>query len=151
MYRTSTRSTARKFYYYRCFGSDAYRHLRAPLCAEIERRLAATRDANPTKRRVDSLQRDLTRKRKGMERLITAYQEILLSRDELLTRMPELRRREQTLQAEIKTITGAQSCQERCKRLHQTKIGATIVCLIASCRRSPRSKPSQALQRCSTP
>ena len=28
LYRTSTRTSARKLYYYRCLGSDAYRHLR---------------------------------------------------------------------------------------------------------------------------
>jgi hypothetical protein len=43
--------------------------------------------------------------RKGMERLVTAYQETLLSLEELRTRMPELRRREQTLQAELTSIT----------------------------------------------
>ena len=32
MYRTSTRSSARKIYYYRCLGSDAYRHLNHALC-----------------------------------------------------------------------------------------------------------------------
>src|SRR5262249_2260414 len=31
-YRTSTRSTARKIAYYRCLGSDAYRHLGASVC-----------------------------------------------------------------------------------------------------------------------
>ena len=28
LYRTSTRTSARKLYYYRCIGSDAYRHLK---------------------------------------------------------------------------------------------------------------------------
>jgi site-specific DNA recombinase len=149
MYRTSTRSTARKIYYYRCLGSDAYRHLRGPLCdnhpvrldvldqvvwnevlrlledptliqAEIERRLVVARDSNPTKRRVESLQRDLTRTRKGMERLITAYQETLLSLDELRTRMPELRRREQTLQAELKTVTDQTNDRAAYLRLTET-------------------------------
>ncbi|MEJ2118235.1 MAG: recombinase family protein, partial [Alphaproteobacteria bacterium] len=32
MYRTSTRSSARKIYYYRCLGSDAYRHLNHAVC-----------------------------------------------------------------------------------------------------------------------
>src|SRR6516225_582820 len=30
--RTSTRSSARKIHYYRCLGSDAWRHLRGPVC-----------------------------------------------------------------------------------------------------------------------
>jgi site-specific DNA recombinase len=39
-----------------------------------------------------------------MDRLLTAYQEDLLSLDELRRRMPELRQREQTLQAELQSI-----------------------------------------------
>jgi len=84
MYRTSTRSSARKIYYYRCLGSDAYRHLNHPLCdthpvrmdlldavvwdaivellegpaliqAEIDRRLETARQCSPTKRRAETL------------------------------------------------------------------------------------------------
>jgi site-specific DNA recombinase len=32
LYRTSTRTSARMIYYYRCFGSDAWRHLGGPVC-----------------------------------------------------------------------------------------------------------------------
>ena len=32
LYRTSTRTSARKLYYYRCLGSDAYRHLKGAVC-----------------------------------------------------------------------------------------------------------------------
>src|SRR5215510_9877691 len=32
LYRTSTRSSARKIHYYRCLGSDAWRHLNGPVC-----------------------------------------------------------------------------------------------------------------------
>jgi len=32
LYRTSTPTAARKLYYYRCLGSDAYRHLQAAVC-----------------------------------------------------------------------------------------------------------------------
>src|SRR6202040_2921345 len=32
LYRTSTRSSARTIYYYRCLGSDAWRRLGGPLC-----------------------------------------------------------------------------------------------------------------------
>jgi len=149
MYRTSTRSSARKIYYYRCLGSDAYRHLRGPLChsrpvrqdlldqlvwneilklledpsliqTEIDRRLAAARDSNPNKQREKSLQRDLTRTTKGMERLVTAYQETLLSLEELRTRMPELRRRELTLQTELKSITDQSSDRAIYLRLTET-------------------------------
>jgi len=130
LYRTSTRSSARKIYYYRCLGSDAYRHLGKFVCdnkpvrqdlldevvwmevvrlleqpqliqSEIDRRLAAARKADPTKRREETLRRELARIRKGIDRLLTAYQEGLLSLDELRERMPELRRREQANNAEL--------------------------------------------------
>ena len=39
-----------------------------------------------------------------MERLLTAYQEELLSLDELRVRMPPLRQREQAMQAEFQAI-----------------------------------------------
>src|SRR5439155_20164098 len=48
--------------------------------------------------------RDLIRIRKNIERLLTAYQEGLLSLDELRERMPNLRRREQADSAELQAI-----------------------------------------------
>lgn len=50
--------------------------------AEIERRLAAALETNPNKRREEALRRELTRTRKSMERLVTAYQETLPSLEE---------------------------------------------------------------------
>jgi site-specific DNA recombinase len=133
LYRTSTRSSARKIYYYRCLGSDAYRHLGKFVCdnkpvrqdlldevvwrevvrlleepkliqSEIDRRLAAARKVDPTKLREETLRRELARIRKGIDRLLTAYQEGLLSLDELRERAPELRRREQANNAELQAI-----------------------------------------------
>jgi site-specific DNA recombinase len=132
-YRTSTRSTARKIAYYRCLGSDAYRHLGGPVCdsrpvrqdlldevvwyeivklledreliqSELDRRLAAAREANPNKKREESLRRELARIKKGKDRLMTAYQEDLLSLDELRQRMPDLRRREQVYLTELQSL-----------------------------------------------
>ncbi|HUA22777.1 MAG TPA: recombinase family protein [Steroidobacteraceae bacterium] len=149
MSRSSGRSTARKIHYYRCIGSDGWRHLNGPVCdnhpvrqdlldhlvwseilklledprliqTEIERRLSAARDSSPNKRREESLQRDLTRARKSMERLVTAYQETLLSLEELRIRMPELRRREQTLNAELKSITDQTNDRATYLRLTET-------------------------------
>ena len=131
--RTSTRSSARNIHYYRCLGSDAWRRLGGPVCdnrpvrqdlldqvvwtevvrlledpsliqSELDRRLAAAQTADPTKQREKALQRDLTRHRKSMDRLLTAYQEDLLSLDELRRRMPELRQRERALQSELQSI-----------------------------------------------
>src|SRR5262249_53740058 len=106
LYRTSTRTSARKIHYYRCLGSDGWWYLNGAICSnppirqdlldevvwnevlkllenprlieeELGRRLEAARKASSTQRRQESLQRDLTRVRKSMERLMTAYQEDL--------------------------------------------------------------------------
>jgi site-specific DNA recombinase len=149
LYRTSTHSTARKIYYYRCLGSDAWRYGGKARCderpirqdllehivwteivrliedpaliqAELSRRLEAARDANPAKRRQQTLTRELAQTQKRMERLLTAYQEELLSLDELRRRMPELRRREQGLQAELEALRSQAADQGCYLRLAQT-------------------------------
>jgi site-specific DNA recombinase len=149
LYRTSTRSSARKIYYYRCLGSDAYRHLSGPVCNnrpvrqdllddvvwteivrlledprliqnELERRLMAAREADPTKRRDEALRRDLIRIRKGINRLLTAYQEGLLPIEELRERMPELRRREQASNAELQAIADRSVTRASYLRLAET-------------------------------
>jgi site-specific DNA recombinase len=133
LYRTSTRSSARAIHYYRCLGSDAWRRLSGSVCNnrpvrqdlldevvwteimrlleepnliqnELDRRLAAAREADPTKRREETLRRDLARIAKSIDRLLTAYQEGLLSLDELRERMPDLRRREQTANTELQAL-----------------------------------------------
>jgi site-specific DNA recombinase len=133
LYRTSTHSTARKIAYYRCLGSDAWRYEGKARCdqrpirldllehtvwtelvhlledptliqAELDRRLAAARNANPVKRREETLTRELAQANKRMERLLTAYQEELFSLDELRRRMPGLRQRAQTVQVELESL-----------------------------------------------
>src|SRR5205085_894720 len=100
LYRTSTRSSARAIHYYRCLGSDGWRRLSGPVCNnrpvrqdlldevvwteivrlledpqliqhELDRRLAAARAADPSKRREEALRRDLVRIRKSIDRLLT--------------------------------------------------------------------------------
>ena len=149
--RTSTRSSARKIHYYRCLGSDAWRHLGGSVCdcrpirqdlldqivwqevvrliedptliqAELDRRLDAARGAEPTKRRQDALERERTRIRKSMERLVTAYQEDLLPLDELRRRMPELRAREQSARAELQAILDQAADRMSFLRLAETLV-----------------------------
>jgi site-specific DNA recombinase len=149
LYRTSAHSSARKIYYYRCLGSDAWRYSGTARCderpirqdlldhivwtelvrliedptliqAELSRRLEAARNANPAKRRQETLTRELAQTRKRMERLLTAYQEELLSLDELRRRMPELRRRERSLQAELEALQTQAADQGTYLRLAQT-------------------------------
>jgi len=132
--RTSTQTSARKIHYYKCIGSDSWRKLGGPVCdnkqfirqelldqivwaevvrllqdpvliqQELDRRLAAARTSDPTRKREQSLQRELSHVGKGIERLLTAYQEELLSLEQLRERMPMLRQREHALRAELQAI-----------------------------------------------
>jgi site-specific DNA recombinase len=72
---------------------------------ELDRRLAAARASDPTKKREQNLQRERIQVGKGIERLLTAYQEGLLSIEQLRDRMPALRNREQMIRSELQAIT----------------------------------------------
>lgn len=87
---------------------------------ELERRLSAAREADPTKRHDEALRRDLVRIRKGIDRLLTAYQEGLLPIEELRERMPELRRREKASNAELQAITDQSVTRAAYLRLAET-------------------------------
>ena len=132
-YRTSTRTAKRKIYYYRCLGSDDYRYEGGRVCdnkpvradyldevvwgqvtalladpnlvqAELDRRLAEMRAANPATSERVRLERDLARTAKAIARLVQAYQEDLLTLDELRARMPDLRAKESSLNASIASL-----------------------------------------------
>ena len=128
--RTSKRQNGR-FAYYHCAGSQAWRFPdKKAVCdqksmrqdilddivwaeviklienptliqAELDRRLEQAQNSSPTKRRQETLTLELTRVRKSMERLVSAYQEDLLSLDELRTRLPELKQREKAFKTEL--------------------------------------------------
>ncbi len=73
-----------------------------------------------------------------MERLLTAYQEDLLSLDELRCRMPELRAREQSMQAERQAIldqAAGQISSERYERAPRQRDRAAAPDLAAQGRR----------------
>ena len=152
LYRTSARTTARKISYYRCLGSDAWRYLNGPLCdsrpvrqdllddivwtelvrlledpalvqAEIERRLEAARVSDPNQQREADLRHRLVRARKGIDRLVTAYQEELITIDELRDRTPELRRQEQALHRELESAVDRAKDRETYLRLAETLTG----------------------------
>jgi len=149
LYRTSTQTSARKLYYYRCLGSDAYRHLKGAVCdnppvrqdhldevvwkellrlledpsliqEELGRRLEAAKNADPLKQREGQLQRDRARMAKNMDRLLTAYQDELVSLEQLRDRMPELRKKEQAIQAELQSLETAAADQTKYLRLVET-------------------------------
>ncbi len=145
-YRTSTRTSKRKLYYYRCLGSDDYRHPNGRVCAnppvrqdhldevlwqeimrlledpgliraEIDRRIHALCESSPNKRREAALRQDSARLQKKIERLLEAYQEELLSLEELRTRMRELRKRDKTVQSELNALEAATEDQQAYLRL----------------------------------
>jgi DNA invertase Pin-like site-specific DNA recombinase len=132
-YRTSTRTTNKKLYYYRCLGSDDYRYPGGRVCAnlpvradyldqvvwehvtrlladptlvraELDRRLAELRAANPATATKARLEREQTRTATAIARLLEAYQEQLLSLDELRGRMPALRAKQHTLAAQLDAL-----------------------------------------------
>ena len=152
LYRTSTRSSARKIYYYRCLGSDAWRYDGVARCqqrpirldlleqvvwteivrlledpslirAELERRHEAARKADPSQRHQATLERDLAQVRKQTDRLLTAYQDELLTLDELRQRVPELRKRERSLQTALEALRASRDEQGGYLRLAETLTG----------------------------
>ena len=148
--RTSTQTSARKIHYYKCIGSDSWRKLGGPVCdnnrfirqelldqivwdevvrlledpaliqQELDRRLAAARTSDPTRKREQSSQRELSQVDKGIERLLTAFQEELLSLEQLRERMPMLRQRQQALRAELQAITDQANDRAAFLRLAET-------------------------------
>ena len=134
-YRTSTRTSRKKIHYYRCLGSDNYRFENGAKCkskpirqdyldgivwnqviklledpdlirSELQRRIKLIRYSNPVKQKKDQLKKELIHIRKGIDKLLDAYQEDLIQLDELRSRMPELRKREKSLNEELNCIEG---------------------------------------------
>jgi site-specific DNA recombinase len=145
-YRTSTRTSTRKLYYYRCLGSDDWRYSNGRVCTnrpvrqdylddlvwreviellenpdvvsrEMDRRIRALQESNPTRVRKEALLKAMTRVQKGVDRLVDAYQEGLLSLEQLRRRMPELKKRETALRAEFQTLEASVVDRERSLRL----------------------------------
>ena len=135
--------------HYRCWGSEGYRQRPGPVCpnrpvrqdqldalvwgevlrlledptlvqAELDRRLDAARHADPCRQRVDDLTGQQTRLTHSMERLVTAYQQALVTLDELRDRMPALRTQQLALAAEREALELASVDQARYLRLSAT-------------------------------
>ncbi len=141
MYRTSTRTSSRKLYYYRCTGSDGFRHANGPICTnrpirqdyldelvwqqavqlfespdlihkEINRRIHEARNSNPTKTRKETLVKESSRVQNGIDRLLDAYQEGVLQLTELRTRIHELRKKESFIKTELQALDAKMIDQE---------------------------------------
>jgi site-specific DNA recombinase len=133
LYRSSTRTSKHMLHYYRCLGSDGYRRLRGPVCtnrpirqdyldqfvwseiirlledpelvqAEIDRRRAVARNADPLRKRQEELRREQVRIEKNSERLVTAYQEGLVTLPQLRQRMPALQKQAQAVGSELQSL-----------------------------------------------
>jgi len=130
LYRTSTRTSKHNIYYYRCIGSDNYRHAGGRVCScppvrqdyldevvwkqvvrllenpdliekEINRRIEESAYSNVTERRKEALKKELTRVQKGIDKLLDAYQEDIIPLAELRKRIPALRKRETAIKKEL--------------------------------------------------
>jgi len=149
LYRSSAQTSKRKLYYYRCLGSDAYRYKNGAVCdnrpvrqdyldsfvwtemlrllddpaliqAELNRRMEAAKKADPLRKREESLQREQVRIQKNIDRLVTAYQESLITLEQLRQRMPDLRRQEQAAHSELVSLAEAAADQSKYLRLVET-------------------------------
>jgi site-specific DNA recombinase len=149
LYRTSTRTSKQKINYYRCIGSDGYRRLKGPVCAnrpirqdsldrivwdeiirllddpsliqsEIDRRRQTALESNPLRKREKDLRREQARLEKCSERLIIAYQEALVTLPQLRQRMPELHRQIHAVEAELHSLEIAAVDDARYLQLAET-------------------------------
>ena len=131
-YRTS--ATGQRQSYYRCTGSDAFRHSNGRLCGsrpirqeeletlvwqqtvqllsdpelirhELERRLVARQAQHPACAEKQRLEIEQHRVDAAVERLITAYQEGWIEHDELQQRMPDLRRRQNSVRQQLHALS----------------------------------------------
>ncbi len=133
-YRGHTTTTSgNKIFYYRCIGSDNYRFEHGKVCdskpvradyldqvvwdhvtglltdpslirTEIDKRLTQIRTADPATAQRKRLDDALAKTTSAITRLIGAYQEDLLSLDELRARMPELRTRQTSLRHQAQAL-----------------------------------------------
>jgi site-specific DNA recombinase len=149
LYRTSTRTSKQKLDYCRCLGSDGYRRLKGPVCtnrpvrqdspdqivwdeiirllddpsliqSEIDRRRQAAFETNPSRKREEELRREQARLEKNIERIISAYQEALVTLPQLRQRMPELHRQIHAVEAELHSLEIAAVDDARYLQLAET-------------------------------
>src|SRR2546430_3190105 len=152
LYRTSTQTSKQKLNYYRCIGLDGYRRLNGPVCTnpsirqeyldqfvwseiirllddpdliqtEIDRRREAAQKADPVRKREEELRREQARVEKSSERLVTAYQEGLLTLAQLRQRMPALQKQTQAVESELQSLKMAAVDEARYLQLAESLAG----------------------------
>src|SRR5260370_40508343 len=72
--------------------------------AEIDRRRAEARNADPLRKRQEELRREQVRIEKNSERLVAAYQEGLVTLAQLRQRMPALQKQAQAVGSELQSL-----------------------------------------------
>ena len=71
---------------------------------EIDGRREAAQKADPLRKREEELRREQARVEKSSERLVTAYQEGLLTLPQLRQRMPPLQKQTQAVESELQSL-----------------------------------------------
>lgn len=134
LYRSYTETSAKKrIYYYRCFGSDAYRFEGVRKCnckpvrqdyldgivwqqiqqiledpmliqREIEKRVEETRKASPVLKQKEVILKQRSKLLQSMDKLLDAYQEGLITITQLKIRMPELQKRVNATEKELENL-----------------------------------------------
>lgn len=147
--RSSSKKGPLRRHYYRCGGAEAYRRysptpcscrtvrvdylddliwreilelLRCPelIGAELERRRAEHLSSDPVRQRKEQLDRELSRSKQQMDKLLDAYQADLLTLEELRERAPELRKRIGALDREKQSLELHAREDQRWKELNQS-------------------------------
>ena len=145
----SLRSARGRQQYYRCTGADRYRHLAGPVCscrmirvdyldqlvwqqllellrrpemvrAELERRRQENLSSNPVQQRKEQLERELSRSKQQMDKLLDAYQEDLLTLADLRQRAPELKKKIGALEKERQSLSLRAVEDQRWTELNQS-------------------------------
>ncbi len=94
--------------------------------AEIDRRKEAARNSDPRRQRSETLRREQVRLGNNVARLITAYQEGLVSLAQLRQRMPELNKKSQSVESELQSLETAAVDQARYLQLAESLDGFRI-------------------------
>lgn len=134
LYRGFTETSAKKrIYYYRCFGSDAYRFEGVRKCEckpvrqdyldnivwqqivqlledpmliqrEVEKRVEETKKASPVLKQKEAILKQRNKLSKSMDKLLDAYQEGLITIGQLRIRMPDLQKRVNATDKELENL-----------------------------------------------
>jgi len=139
----------RKSNYYRCIGTQGERFHNGPVCRnrgvrqdqleslvwdkllellstpelihnELEERRTLALDSAPSQKRRETLLKELARVQRGIDKLLDAYQDSLLNLSELRDRIPELRKKAETIEAELQALDAAEIDQSTLSQFQET-------------------------------